>query len=102
MKVVFNILLFLSDLYYLNKSVIFQLQINIELEAKSETEKQGKQRPQVPRGLKKRRSKEFEEFVLKNRQYLREELHLCERASQRVLMYSNNFLHKKLKTSPSR
>ncbi|XP_021940778.1 uncharacterized protein LOC110840210 isoform X3 [Zootermopsis nevadensis] len=78
------------------------IEINTEPGARSETENEGKQRPQVPRGLKKRRSKEYEEFVLKNRQYLREELHLCERASQRVLMYSNNFLHKKLKTSPSR
>jgi hypothetical protein len=89
-------------LYYLSKCGIFQLQINRELEGKAETEKNGKERPQVPRGLNKRRSKEYEEFVLKNRRYLRDELHLCERASQRVLMYSNNFLHKKLKTSPSR
>ncbi|PNF22840.1 hypothetical protein B7P43_G02171 [Cryptotermes secundus] len=66
------------------------------------TDKHEKRKPQVPCGLQKCRSKEFEEFVLRNRQYLRVELHLCERASQRILMYSNNFLHKKLKTSPNR
>ncbi|XP_065428128.1 uncharacterized protein LOC122174080 isoform X3 [Chrysemys picta bellii] len=46
-----------------------------------------------------RRSRAFEDFVLKNRRVLREELKLCERATQRILGYSNNFLHKKLKTS---
>nr|XP_048678316.1 uncharacterized protein LOC125623293 isoform X3 [Caretta caretta] len=46
-----------------------------------------------------RRSLAFEDFVLKNRRVLREELKLCERVTQRILGYSNNFLHKKLQTS---
>lgn len=50
-------------------------------------------------GSGQRRSLAFEDFVLKNRRVLREELKLCERATQRILGYSNNFLHKKLKTS---
>ncbi|XP_013419750.1 uncharacterized protein LOC106180336 isoform X2 [Lingula anatina] len=45
-----------------------------------------------------KRSKNFEEFVLSNRRFLKEELKFCERATQRVLIYSNNFLHKRLKT----
>ncbi|PSN52162.1 hypothetical protein C0J52_06455 [Blattella germanica] len=69
---------------------------------KDVTEKQKNQKAQFPRGLQKRKCKEFEDFVLENRKYLREELHLCERGVQKVLMYSNNFLHKKLKTSPNR
>nr|XP_032623442.1 uncharacterized protein LOC116817434 [Chelonoidis abingdonii] len=50
-------------------------------------------------GSGQRSSLAFEDFVLKNRRVLREELKLCERATQRILGYSNNFLHKKLKTS---
>ncbi|XP_030391476.1 uncharacterized protein LOC115636030 isoform X2 [Gopherus evgoodei] len=50
-------------------------------------------------GSGQRRSLAFEDFVLKNRRVLREELKLCERARQRILEYTNNFLHKKLKTS---
>ncbi|MGH0141522.1 UNVERIFIED_CONTAM: hypothetical protein FKN15_074172 [Acipenser sinensis] len=38
--------------------------------------------------------------VLTNRKVLREELKLCERATQRILGYSINFLHKRLKTDP--
>ncbi|XP_049784566.1 uncharacterized protein LOC126187496 [Schistocerca cancellata] len=53
------------------------------------------------RGLCNRRSKAYESFVLKNRHHLKTELRLCERACQRVLMYSNNFLHRQLKTSPN-
>ncbi|CAH1787831.1 unnamed protein product [Owenia fusiformis] len=49
-----------------------------------------------------RKSKEFEEFVIEKRKYLRDELKLCERAAQRVLVYSNNFLHKKMKTNKER
>ncbi|XP_061163691.1 uncharacterized protein LOC133172875 [Saccostrea echinata] len=45
-----------------------------------------------------KRSRAFEVFVLEKRQYLRDVMKLCERGSQRVLMYSNNFLHKRLKT----
>ena len=52
-------------------------------------------------GNGQRKSGEFEEFVLEKRKYLRNEVKLCERATQRVLLYSNNFLHKRLKTDPS-
>lgn len=52
-------------------------------------------------GNGQRKSSEFEEYVLEKRKYLRDNLKLCERATQRVLLYSNNFLHKKLKTDPS-
>ena len=45
-----------------------------------------------------KRSRAFEAFVMEKRQYLRNEVKLCERGSQKVLMYSNNFLHKRLKT----
>ncbi|KAG8224059.1 hypothetical protein J437_LFUL001136, partial [Ladona fulva] len=57
-----------------------------------------KKEPSQNSWVKSRRSVVFEEFVLSHRISLREELHLCERASQRVLMYSNNFLHKELKS----
>lgn len=49
-----------------------------------------------------RRSKAYEEFVLKNRKELRQGSKLCEKAVQRILGYSNNFLHKKLKTDPQK
>ncbi|XP_074871267.1 uncharacterized protein LOC142023822 isoform X2 [Carettochelys insculpta] len=49
-----------------------------------------------------RRTPAFEDFVLRHRRALREELKLCERATQRILGYSNNFLHKKLETSRER
>ena len=52
-------------------------------------------------GNGQRKSKAFEDFIIEKRKYLREELRLCERATQRVLLYSNNFLHKKLKTDPT-
>jgi hypothetical protein len=87
---------------YLKKFGVGELPSNIELGAPSESEHHGQQKLQVSHGLHRRRSKDFEAFVFKNQQYLREELHLCEKASQRVLMYSNNFLHKKLKTSLGR
>ncbi|MGH0136982.1 UNVERIFIED_CONTAM: hypothetical protein FKN15_062620 [Acipenser sinensis] len=51
-------------------------------------------------GNGQRKSQEFADFVLTNRKVLREELKLCERAIQRILGYSNNFLHKRLKTDP--
>ncbi|XP_031565617.1 uncharacterized protein LOC116300805 isoform X2 [Actinia tenebrosa] len=53
-------------------------------------------------GNGQRKSKNFEDFVLEKRVYLRENLRLCERATQKVLIYSNNFLHKKLKTDPTK
>ncbi|GLH07875.1 Protein of unknown function [Gryllus bimaculatus] len=55
-----------------------------------------------PRGLLKCKSQMFEEFVQETRLYLRSQLKLCERACQRVLMYSNNFLHKHLKSAPDK
>ncbi|KAL8602070.1 hypothetical protein ACOMHN_007340 [Nucella lapillus] len=45
-----------------------------------------------------KRSKRFETFVLQQRKRLKHDLHFCEKATQRILCYSNNFLHKKLKT----
>jgi hypothetical protein len=44
-----------------------------------------------------KRSKRFEAFVMEEREKLKQERHLCEAAVQRILCYSNNFLHKKLK-----
>ncbi|XP_071802792.1 uncharacterized protein [Asterias amurensis] len=60
----------------------------------------GKKFRKVGLGNGQKRSKEFEEFVLTNRQNLRNNLKFCERACQRILSYSNNFLHKRLKTEP--
>ena len=94
--------IFSSDMKYFKKFGVRELPSSTELGPPSESEHHGQQKPQVSHGLHRRRSKDFEAFVLKNRRYLREELHLCEKASQRILMYSNNFLHKKLKTSPGR
>lgn len=48
---------------------------------------------------RKQRQRDYEHFVLETRQILREKLRLCERACQRILLYSNNFLHKRLKSS---
>ena len=48
-----------------------------------------------------KKSKEFEHFVNINRNHLKNHYHFCEKAIQRVLFYSNNFLHKKLKTEPN-
>ncbi|XP_022247033.1 uncharacterized protein LOC106463742 isoform X2 [Limulus polyphemus] len=63
-----------------------------------------KKRPahNVGLGNGQKRSVKFEEFVLQKRNYLKHSLGLCERATQRVLMYSNNFLHKRLKTEPEK
>lgn len=49
-------------------------------------------------GNGQKRSKAFEEFVFSRRIYLKKELKLCETGAQKVLTYSNNFLHKKLVT----
>ena len=48
-----------------------------------------------------RKSKEFEEYVLTKRVVLRNDFKLCEKASQKILSYSNNFLHKRMKTDPN-
>lgn len=51
-------------------------------------------------GNGQKHSEQFEQFVAQHRPRLRE-LRLCERATQRVLFYSNNFLHRCLKTEPN-
>ncbi|XP_012267181.2 uncharacterized protein LOC105692512 isoform X2 [Athalia rosae] len=48
------------------------------------------------------KSRNFEKFVLTTRLKLRTEYALCEKATKKILMYSNNFLHKASKTSPHR
>lgn len=48
-----------------------------------------------------KKSKEFEAFVCNERNHLRNDLKFCEKAVQRVLFYSNNFMHKKLRTEPN-
>ncbi|KAK3087132.1 hypothetical protein FSP39_002128, partial [Pinctada imbricata] len=62
--------------------------------------KKRKRRQSIVIGLGngQKRSKAFETFVFEKRAYLKETLNLCERAVQRILCYSNNFLHKRLKT----
>lgn len=52
-------------------------------------------------GNGQKHSEQFEQFVAQHRPRLRE-LRLCERATQRVLFYSNNFLHRCLKTEPNK
>ena len=49
-----------------------------------------------------RKSKEFEDYVLLKRKFLRNTLNFCEKATQKILSYSNNFLHKKMKTDPDK
>lgn len=64
--------------------------------------KTSKRSKNIGLGNGQRKSSEFEEFVLEKRKYLRNDVKLCERATQRVLLYSNNFLHKRLKTDPTK
>ena len=40
------------------------------------------------------RSNEYDNFVLTNRDYLKNQLSLCEMAVQKILKYSNNYLYK--------
>lgn len=54
------------------------------------------------RVLRMLRAEGFEQFILEHRIHVRQEMGLCERASQKLLMYSNNFLHKDLKTGPEK
>jgi len=49
-----------------------------------------------------RKSKEFEDFVLSKRKFLRQSLKFCEKGTQKILSYSNNFLHKRMKTDPDK
>ncbi|XP_021349054.1 uncharacterized protein LOC110447589 isoform X2 [Mizuhopecten yessoensis] len=69
------------------------------------TESNGKGRSSKNQGVGigngQKRSKAFEDFVLTQRTHLKTDLKLCERAVQKVLLYSNNFLHKKLVTEKS-
>ena len=51
-------------------------------------------------GNGRKRSKKYEDFVLDKRAKLREEYSLCEKAAQKLLGYSINFLYKKLRTNP--
>ena len=51
-------------------------------------------------GNGRKRSKKYEDFVLDKRAKLREEYFLCEKAAQKLLGYSINFLYKKLRTNP--
>ncbi|XP_070381905.1 uncharacterized protein [Dermacentor albipictus] len=55
----------------------------------------------VGMGNGQKHSESFQLFVNEHRPQLRE-LKLCERATQKVLFYSNNFLHRYLKTEPSK
>ena len=51
-------------------------------------------------GNGRKRSKKYEDFVLDRREVLREKYCLCEKAAQKLLGYSINFLYKKLRTNP--
>jgi len=51
-------------------------------------------------GSAQKKSKPFENFVLEQRACLKEKYGLCETGTKRVLLYSNNYLHKRLKTNP--
>jgi len=53
-------------------------------------------------GNGRKRSKRYEEFVLSQRNILRKEHFLCEKAAQKLLGYSINFLYKKLRTDPQK
>ncbi|XP_074654869.1 uncharacterized protein LOC141908648 [Tubulanus polymorphus] len=60
-------------------------------------------KPTNQRGLGSGRKKtdEYANFVVTNRRIIRDGLDICEKACQRILLYSNNFLHKKLVTEQS-
>ncbi|XP_014681343.1 PREDICTED: polyhomeotic-proximal chromatin protein-like [Priapulus caudatus] len=49
-------------------------------------------------GNGQRRSENYEQFVYQSRSYLKTDVKLCEQGVQKVLLYSNNFLHKRLRT----
>jgi len=53
-------------------------------------------------GNGRKRSKKYEEFVMSQRQLLRNEYFLCEKAAMKLLGYSINFLYKKLRTNPGK
>lgn len=49
-------------------------------------------------GNGRKKSAEYSDFVLRYRKILKDTYRLCEKATQRLLLYSNNFIHKRLKT----
>lgn len=53
-------------------------------------------------GNGKKRSELYESFVMTERLKLRGDLKLCEHTTQKLLSYSNNFLHKSLATEQVR
>ncbi|XP_077499352.1 uncharacterized protein LOC144110371 [Amblyomma americanum] len=63
--------------------------------------KRGGKSHAVGMGNGQKHSESFEQFVNEHRPRLRE-LKMCERATQKILFYSNNFLHRYLKTEPSK
>ncbi|XP_046548434.1 uncharacterized protein LOC124258384 isoform X2 [Haliotis rubra] len=63
-----------------------------------ESGRKGKRAKNIGLGNGQKKSAAYEMFVLEKREVLRKTMSLCERATQKVLRYSNNFLHKKLKT----
>lgn len=65
-------------------------------------EKKVKKTSGIGLGNGHKKSEKFAAFVLSKRQHLKIGLNLCERATQKILCYSNNFLHKRLKTEEKR
>ncbi|KAK6195032.1 hypothetical protein SNE40_000550 [Patella caerulea] len=53
-------------------------------------------------GNGQKKSREFENYIFEKRQYIRQDLKLCETACKQILLYSNNFLHKNIKTEMRR
>ena len=49
-------------------------------------------------GNGKKKSELYFSYVTEKRQHLRDDLHLCEKACQKLLGYSNNLLYRRLKT----
>ncbi|KAG1682627.1 hypothetical protein GQR58_010756 [Nymphon striatum] len=70
--------------------------------AKKDTRKINHGNKGVGLGNGHKKNENYVKFVFENRQYLRHDLKLCEKATQKILCYSNNFLHKKLKTEPGK
>eukprot|EP00794_Sanderia_malayensis_P016111 gene16111-17735_t len=68
----------------------------------TEKQKKSSKKNQIGLGNGQKKSKEFEKYVLEQREWLKKNLGFCETGTKRVLYYSNNFLHKKLKTEPEK
>ncbi|XP_065646478.1 uncharacterized protein LOC100198790 isoform X2 [Hydra vulgaris] len=68
------------------------------LEEKPFKKKNGK----IGLGNGHRKSKEYEDYVLQKREFLKGTMKLCEKGVQKILSYSNNFLHKRMKTDPEK